>query len=131
MTDRDLINLAREAQMNAYAPYSRFRVGAALECADGTVVQGCNVENAVLGCTICAERSAIFSAVSQGQRSFTRIAIYAESADYCYPCGTCRQVMREFAPSMEVLCAREDGRYVSYRLSDLLPKSFGKEFLAE
>jgi len=129
MTDRELINLARDASKNAYAPYSKFGVGAALECADGEVYTGCNVENAVLGCTICAERGAVCKAVSSGKRRFSRIAIYANSIDYCVPCGVCRQVLSEFAPSMEVLCARSDGRYVSYRLSDLLPAMFSKSFL--
>lgn len=129
MTDRELINRAYDARKNAYAPYSRFPVGAALECADGTVITGCNVENAALGCTICAERTALVKAISEGKRNFTRIAIYADSPDYCVPCGTCRQVLSEFAPSMEVLCVKGDGRYVSYRLSDLLPVSFGKEIL--
>ena len=129
MTDRELINRAYDARKNAYAPYSHFPVGAALECADGTVITGCNVENAALGCTICAERTALVKAISEGKRNFTRIAIYADSPDYCVPCGTCRQVLSEFAPSMEVLCVKGDGRYVSYRLSDLLPVSFGKEIL--
>lgn len=129
MTDRELINRAKLAMRNAYAPYSRFSVGAALECDDGSVVTGCNVENAALGCTICAERTAIVKAISAGYRKFRRIAIYSESLDYCVPCGACRQVMNEFSPNMEILCAKADGRYVSYRLSDLLPVSFGRSFL--
>ena len=129
MTDRELINRAKSAMRNAYAPYSRFAVGAALECEDGSVVTGCNVENSALGCTICAERTAIVKAVSAGYRRFRRIAIYSEGLDYCVPCGTCRQVMNEFSPTMEILCAKSDGRYVSYRLSDLLPMAFGKSFL--
>ena len=129
MTDRELIERAMEASKNAYVPYSHFPVGAALECDDGSVVSGCNVENAALGCTICAERSAVCQAVSAGRRRFRRIAIFAESHNYCTPCGTCRQVLSEFSPSMEVLCAKTDGRYVSYKLSDMLPASFGKEFL--
>ena len=105
MTDRDLLNMAREAAQNAYVPYSHFPVGAALECADGSVFTGCNVENAALGSTICAER---------------------EGETYCMPCGACRQVMAEFAGSgdMEVLCTRSGGRYVSYRLSQLMPHPF-------
>lgn len=129
MTDRELIDLARAASKYAYAPYSKFSVGAALECADGTVYTGCNVENAVLGCTICAERCAVLKAVSSGARRFVKIAIYADSPDYCVPCGTCRQVLSEFAPSMEVLCVRSDGRYVSYKLRDLLPQMFSNSFL--
>ena len=124
MTDRQLINLAVQASRNAYVPYSHFAVGAALECRDGTVFTGCNVENAALGSTICAERTAACKAVSEGHRDFKRIAIYAESKDYCMPCGACRQFLAEFAPDMEVLCAKAGGRYVSYPLKELLPHTF-------
>ena len=129
MTDRDLINLARAAAQKAYAPYSRFCVGAALECSDGTVYCGCNIENVSFGCTICAERAAVCNAVINGHRRFVRIAIFADSADYCVPCGTCRQVLAEFSPDLEVLCVRSDGRYVSYSLKDLLPAAFSDSFL--
>ena len=129
MTDRDLINKDEEARKNGYAPYSRFPVGAALECYDGSVITGCNVENASLGCTICAERSAVCAAVSQGKQSFRRIAISSSGNEYCMPCGACRQVLSEFSTELEILCAREDGRYVSYRLSELLPHSFGRSNL--
>lgn len=126
MTDRDLLNMAREAAKNAYVPYSRFPVGAALECADGTVFTGCNVENSALGSTICAERTAIVKAVSEGYRHFVRMAIYGEGENYCMPCGACRQVMQEFAgeDDMEILCTRSGGRYVSYKLSKLMPYPF-------
>lgn len=122
MTDRELINLAFEAMEQAYAPYSGFKVGAALECADNSVFLGCNVENAAYGSTICAERTAVVKAVSEGRREFRRIAIAAQSEDYCMPCGACRQVLSEFSGDMEVLSAKKDGRYVSYKLSALLPK---------
>ncbi|MCR5089222.1 MAG: cytidine deaminase [Oscillospiraceae bacterium] len=124
MTDRELLNLAKAAAKNAYAPYSRFSVGAALECMDGRVFTGCNVENAALGSTICAERTAALKAVSEGFRRFRRIAIWGEGQDYCYPCGACRQFLAEFAPDMEVLCARADGQYVSHKLSELMPFTF-------
>ena len=126
MTDRDLLNMAREAAQNAYVPYSHFPVGAALECADGSVFTGCNVENAALGSTICAERTAVVKAVSEGRRKFVRIAVYGEGETYCMPCGACRQVLAEFAgkDDMEVLCTRSGGRYVSYRLSQLMPHTF-------
>ena len=124
MTDRELLTAAREAAKNAYAPYSRFCVGAALECEDGRVFSGCNVENAALGSTICAERTAVCKAISEGARQFRRIAIWADSQDYCYPCGACRQVLVEFAPEMEVLIGRGDGKYVSYKLSKLFPGVF-------
>ena len=114
MTDRQLMSMAKEASLNAYVPYSHFPVGAALECDDGTVFTGCNVENAALGSTICAERTACCKAVSEGRRSFRRIAIYA----------ACRQFLAEFSPEMEVLCAKAGNRYVSYKLSELLPHTF-------
>lgn len=129
MTDRELINLAHIASESAYAPYSKFRVGAALECSDGTVFTGCNIENAALGCTICAERVAAGKAVSEGHNDFIRIAIFAESANYCTPCGACRQVLSEFSSDIEILCAKADGRYVSYKLKDMLPFSFDNQFL--
>jgi len=121
MTDRELLNMAREAAKFAYMPYSRFPVGAALECDDGTVYTGCNIENAALGSTICAERVAMGKAISEGRRSFKRIAICGQGENYCMPCGACRQFMSEFSYDMEVLCSKADGRYVSYKLSQLLP----------
>ena len=124
MTDHELLNLAIRASEHAYAPYSCFKVGAALECENGRVFTGCNVENGALGSTICAERVAICKAVSEGETKFTRIAIYADSADYCMPCGTCRHVMSEFSQDMEVLSANGAGNYVSYRLDQLLPHTF-------
>lgn len=124
MTDRDLMSLAKEASLNAYVPYSHFQVGAALECSDGKVFTGCNVENAALGSTICAERTACVKAVSEGYRNFNRLAIYADSQDWPYPCGACRQFLAEFAPELEVLCFKADGRYVSYKLKELLPGIF-------
>ena len=124
MTDRELLSLAMEASEKAYAPYSRFKVGAALECLSGRIFTGCNIENAALGSTICAERVAIYKAVSEGEKEFTRIAIYGDSAEYCMPCGACRQVMSEFSKDMEVLCARGTGGYVSYKLSELIPHTF-------
>ena len=124
MTDHELLNLAIRASEHAYAPYSCFKVGAALECENGRVFTGCNVENGALGSTICAERVAICKAVSEGETKFTRIAIYAVSADFCMPCGTCRQVMSEFSQDMEVLSANGAGSYVSYRLDQLLPHTF-------
>ena len=126
MTDKEILIMAKEAAKNAYVPYSRFAVGAALECKDGKVYTGCNVENAALGDTICAERTACVKAVSEGHTEFVRIAIYAESQGYCMPCGSCRQFLAEFNRSgnMEVLAARADGRYVSYKLKELIPYTF-------
>ena len=125
MTDRELLTLAREASKNAYVPYSKFHVGAAIQCADGRVFTGCNVENAALGSTICAERTAAVKAVSEGNRAFKRIAVTSPDAkEYCYPCGACRQFLVEFNPDMEVLVGRGDNQYVSFRLRELLPGVF-------
>lgn len=124
MTDRELLNLAKEASEKAYAPYSRFKVGAALECVSGRIFTGCNIENLALGSSMCAERVALFKALSEGEKLFSRIAIYGESEDYCMPCGSCRQVMSEFSQDMEVLCAKATGGYVSYKLKELMPHPF-------
>lgn len=124
MNDRELLRIAKEASLNAYVPYSGFPVGAALECADGTVFTGCNVENAAYGDTICAERTAVVKAVSEGHRDFVRIAVYGEGKGYCMPCGSCRQVLSEFSPEIEVLCAKAGGSYVSYPLKRLMPYTF-------
>ena len=113
----------------AYCPYSHFPVGAAVECTDGTVFTGCNIENAAYGCTICAERTAIFKAVSEGRRDFVRIAIAGRSEDYCVPCGSCRQVMQEFAPQMEVICLNGKGEAKHFALKELLPYGFDETWL--
>ena len=114
----------------AYCPYSHFAVGAALECADGTVFTGCNIENAAYSPGICAERTAVAKAVSEGHSDFIRIVIAGRSADFCVPCGVCRQVLREFAPGIEVICLNGKGEEQVFTLSELLPHSFGPEFLA-
>jgi len=129
MTDRKLISKAAEVMENSYSPYSRFKVGAAIETTDGTVFVGCNIENAAVGSTMCAEAAAIAAAISAGKRSFKRIAIISDGSAYCFPCGACRQLLCEFSPDAEVLSARADGRYVSYALSALLPMPFGKEHM--
>lgn len=125
MTDVELLTIAKKASEKAYVPYSKFPVGAALECKGGKVFTGCNIENAALGDTICAERTACVKAISEGFTEFERIAIYAESEGYCMPCGSCRQFLSEFNNGdMEVLCAKAGGRYVSYRLKQLFPYTF-------
>ena len=124
MTDLELLALAREAAANSYSPYSHFAVGAALECMDGQVFIGCNVENAALGDTICAERTAAVKAVSEGRRDFARIAIWADSREYCYPCGSCRQFLQEFNKEMTVICGRGDGSFVSHPLREMMPFTF-------
>ncbi|MEW5825398.1 MAG: cytidine deaminase [Candidatus Bipolaricaulota bacterium] len=126
MDDRDLVRLANEARRNAYAPYSRFPVGAALLCADGTVVTGVNVESAVNGLSLCAERVALFKAISEGKREFVKIAVSCES-DHCRPCGACRQVLHEHAPKLVVLMGNPVGDFVRTTVAELLPDAFRLE----
>ena len=130
MTREELKAAAVAMLDRAYCPYSHFAVGAALECADGTVFTGCNIENAAYSPGICAERTAVAKAVSEGHTDFVRIAIAGRSADFCVPCGVCRQVLREFAPDIEVICLNGKGEEKVFTLSELLPHSFGPEFLA-
>lgn len=127
---RDELKAAAVAMLDrSYCPYSHFPVGAALECADGTVFTGCNIENAAFGPTICAERTAVFKAVSEGHRDFVRIVVAGRSDDFCVPCGACRQVLREFAPGIEIICLNGAGEERTFTLPELLPHSFGPEFL--
>ena len=129
MTDRELINMAYAAAKNAYAPYSGLKVGAAVECADGSVFTGVNVENTALGSSVCAETAAVTAAVTAGKRRFVRIAIWADRTYYYVPCGNCRQILQEFAPNIEVLCVKGDGRYMSFPLKGLLPEPMSREVL--
>ena len=130
MTDQALVELAFAMLERSYVPYSHFPVGAALLCADGTVFTGCNVENAAYGSTICAERTALVTAVSEGRRDdFVRLAVAGRSEDYCWPCGSCRQMLYEFAPDLTVLVARGDGDFVTLPLRELLPHGFGPSSL--
>ena len=124
LTEKELLELAIKAADFAYVPYSKFRVGAALECSDGTVFTGCNVENSSYGATNCAERTAIFKAVSEGHRDFVRIAVYCADGkpeDYSMPCGICRQVMAEFNYDLELILGKTDGSYKVFSLKELLP----------
>ena len=126
MTDQELVELAFTMLERSYVPYSHFPVGAALECADGTVFTGCNVENAAYGSSICAERTALVKAVSEGHRDdFTRIAVVGNSTEPCWPCGACRQMLYEFAPGLTVLVAQRDHSFVKLPLSELLTHGFG------
>lgn len=124
MTDEKLLELALDARKNAYVPYSGYAVGAALLTEDGKVFAGCNIENAAYGNTLCAERTALVKAVSEGYRKFTKIAI-ASSGSAPYPCGACRQSLYEFAPGLEVLVTW-DGHVERAPLSELLPHGFGR-----
>ncbi len=135
MKNEELIREAFEARRASYAPYSGFRVGAALYNKDGRVIRGCNVENASYGLSNCAERTAIFKAVSEGLRDFEAIAIVGgieegdETSGFAYPCGACRQVLREFTipETFKVIIARSEKDYVEYTLDQLLPNSFGPD----
>ena len=129
MTDQELMALAIDMCQRSYAPYSHFSVGAALLCSDGTVFTGCNVENAAYGSTICAERTALVKAVSEGHTDFTAIAIAGQGEDYCWPCGACRQMLYEFAPSLKILVSRRDGEIISTTLAQLFPHGFGPKSL--
>jgi len=130
MTDRELVEKAFEMLNYSYVPYSGFPVGAALLLADGSVYTGCNIENAAYGPTNCAERTALVKAVSEGHRDdWVRLAVVGNSADYCWPCGSCRQMLYEFCPQLEVLVARGDHAFVKLTLSDLLPHGFGPKSL--
>ena len=127
VTDETLLALAREAMKRSYSPYSGYPVGAALLCADGRVFQGCNIENASFGLTNCAERTAMFKAVSEGAAEFTAIAI-ASKTSAPWPCGACRQVLNEFAPGIRVLVTW-DGGQDEMSLDELLPHGFGPKSL--
>lgn len=129
MQVQELCQKALDMLQMAYVPYSHFPVGAALECDDGTVFTGCNIENASYTPTICAERTAVFKAVSEGHREFVRIAIAADTDGFTAPCGVCRQVLREFAPNLEVILVNKHGDTKTLTLPDLFPYSFGPEDL--
>ena len=129
MTHEELKATAVAMLDRAYVPYSHFPVGAALECSDGTVFTGCNIENASYTPTICAERTAVSKAVSEGHLDFVRIVIAGRSEDFCVPCGVCRQVLREFAPDLEIICLNGTGEERVFTLPELLPHSFGPEYL--
>jgi cytidine deaminase len=124
-----LLQAALEARENAHAPYSHFHVGAALQDAAGRVHTGCNIENATYGLTLCAERVAVFKAVSEGVRAFRRIAIAADTDRLAPPCGACRQILWEFCGDIEILLVNPRGQTESHRLKDLFPRPFDASLL--
>ena len=126
----DLTRRAREASLRAYAPYSKFPVGAAVLTPEGEIYVGSNVENAAYGLSICAERNAIFQAIAHGARSICAIAVYTPTSAATPPCGACRQVMAEFGRDVLVICCSDDPNAPQhYRLAELLPQAFGPEHL--
>ena len=124
-----LVAAAQRARRHAHAGYSKFKVGAALEAADGTVITGCNIENATYGLTVCAERVAMFKALSDGHRRFRRIAVVADTADPTPPCGPCRQLLWEYCGDIDIILGNLDGPTGRFRLSALLPLPFDSRLL--
>lgn len=124
MDNKALIDMALKAMENAYAPYSGFKVGAALLCSDKKVYTGCNIENSSYGASNCAERTAIFKAVSEGEREFEKIAIVSSSGDFTFPCGICRQVLSEFMYDKTVVIFSEKDGIREFKVKDLLPEAF-------
>ncbi len=128
MTD-PLISAALAVRANAFAPFSHFQVGAALEDAEGRIHTGCNVENATYGLTVCAERVAVFKAISEGVRKFRRIAVAADTDVLTPPCGACRQILWEFCGDIEIVLVNPRGKFETYRLKELFPKPFDVSYL--
>ena len=121
----ELIELATQAMKNSYSPYSNFRVGAALVGKSGKIYTGCNIENSSYSATVCAERTAFFKAISEGQKDFTAIAVIGSDDKICMPCGVCGQVISEFCGAdFKIICANKTGEYKEYTLGELLPFSF-------
>ena len=126
---KSLVEAALEARLNAHAPYSHFLVGAALEAEDGRVFAGCNVENATYGLSVCAERVAVFKAISEGARKFRRVAVAADTDVLTPPCGACRQILWEFCGDIEVTLTNLHGKTEAFRMKDLFPRPFDDSFL--
>lgn len=124
MNINELVKAARDVQKNAYSPYSGFKVGAVLLTSQGRVFSGANVENASYGLTVCAERIAIFKAVSEGEHEFKALIIVGSGEGYIYPCGACLQVIAEFSPDIKIIVANDKDEYREYALNELLPKHF-------
>ena len=124
-----LLEAALAARENAHAPFSKFKVGAAIEDQTGRIFTGCNVENATYGLTICAERVAVFKAISEGARKFTRIAVAADTDMLTPPCGACRQILWEFCGDAELILVNMEGKTESFRMKDLFPRPFDASFL--
>ncbi len=130
MTQKEkLITAAKAARLRAHEPYSHFKVGAAVETISGQIIAGCNIENATYGLTVCAERVAIFKAISEGHKKFARIAVVADTEKLTPPCGACRQIIWEFCGDIEVVLANLKGKTKSFRTRKLFPNPFDRRFL--
>ncbi|MBP1657049.1 MAG: cytidine deaminase [Bacteroidetes bacterium] len=129
MQYRTLVSRARAAKRHSHSPYSRFRVGAAVLAASGKVYTGCNIENSSYGLTVCAERTALFKAVSEGEKSFVAVAIASDETSSTPPCGACRQVIMDLAGDIDVILSTSNGSFTVMKASDLLPHPFGGENL--
>jgi cytidine deaminase len=124
-----LIEAAKRARSQSVAPFSNFQVGAAVKTADGKVYTGCNIESASYGLTVCAERVAIWKALSEGERQFTELAVVADTETLTPPCGTCRQIIWEFARGVTIVFANLNGESEEFQIADLLPRAFDARFL--
>src|SRR6202046_2287085 len=124
-----LISAALQARENAHAPFSKFKVGAAVEDSTGRIHTGCNIENATFGLTLCAERVAVFKAISEGARGFKRVAVVADTETLTPPCGACRQILWEFCGDAEIVLANLSGKSETLRLGDLFPRPFDSSFI--
>jgi len=129
MKYQDIIQAAHKAKRHAYAPYSKFKVGAALKTKSGKIYTGYNIEISTYSLTLCAERTAIFKAFSEGEREFTALAVVSDDPDYCPPCGSCRQVLMELAGNIDFVMTNGKGKYKVMKLLKLLPDPFGPEHL--
>ncbi len=129
MNRDELIEMAIKAREMALAPYSHFKVGAVVVTGNGKVFSGCNIENSTYGLTMCAERVAIFKALSEGERNFKTVVVVADTPEPCFPCGACRQIIWDFAPKAEVICANLNKKSEVFPPSELIPHAFGAEHL--
>ena len=128
-SDEELVSAARAVRENSYAPFSDFRVGAAIEMEDGTIIAGCNVESASYGLTVCAERVAIWKAISEGKHTIKHIAVVADTDELTPPCGVCRQIIWEFGGNVPVTLANLNGKRETVEMKELLPRAFDTKFL--
>lgn len=125
----ELVSKALEAQQKSFSPYSKFRVGAALQTNDDLIYTGCNIESSSYGLTICAERVALFKAISEGIHSFKRMVVVTDANDFCPPCGACRQILWDFASTIEIILVNNNREQKVHKMSDLYPEAFDSDFL--